>query len=205
MGRIFCLMGKSASGKDTIYSRLLHCSGLCLKPVVPYTTRPIRAGEIDGENYFFRTPEEAEAMQREGRIIEMRTYQTVQGPWQYFTADDGQIDLNQSDYLMISTPDAFIRIRDFFGRDRVIGIYIWTEDGLRLSRALERERRQKMPNYSELCRRYLADEKDFSEEKLQKAGITERFENDDLDRIVEQIAQRIRDKEQQEQTDGGIC
>lgn len=52
MGKIFCLMGKSASGKDTIYSRLLKMPELTLKKVIPYTTRPMRQGEIDGDTYF---------------------------------------------------------------------------------------------------------------------------------------------------------
>ena len=47
MGRIFYLMGKSATGKDTVYKELLHVKPE-LKTVVPYTTRPIRAGEENG-------------------------------------------------------------------------------------------------------------------------------------------------------------
>ncbi|WP_366559120.1 hypothetical protein [uncultured Eubacterium sp.] len=53
MGKIYCLMGKSASGKDTIYNRLLAMEELQLRRVVPYTTRPIRSGETEGESYFF--------------------------------------------------------------------------------------------------------------------------------------------------------
>ena len=52
---------------------------------------------------------------------------------------------------------------------------------MRLQRALERERRQENPKYEELCRRFLADEKDFSEEKLKEAGITKRFCNESLE------------------------
>ena len=55
MGNIYCLMGKSASGKDTIYNRLLAMERLHLRRVVPYTTRPMRSGEIDGQTYFFCT------------------------------------------------------------------------------------------------------------------------------------------------------
>lgn len=52
MGKIYCLMGKSASGKDTIYNRLLAMEELQLRRVVPYTTRPIRSGETE-ENLIF--------------------------------------------------------------------------------------------------------------------------------------------------------
>ena len=55
MGNIYCLMGKSASGKDTIYNRLLAMERLHLRRVVPYTTRPMRSGETDGQTYVFCT------------------------------------------------------------------------------------------------------------------------------------------------------
>ena len=43
MGKIFYLMGKSASGKDTLFKEILERIPE-LKTVVPYTTRPIRTG-----------------------------------------------------------------------------------------------------------------------------------------------------------------
>ncbi len=59
MSRIFYIMGKSASGKDTIYKKLLdRIPGL--KTITPYTTRPIRDGEVNGVEYFFTTREELE-------------------------------------------------------------------------------------------------------------------------------------------------
>ena len=53
MGKIFCLMGKSSTGKDTIYKRLLEDQELGLQRIVPYTTRPIREGEQEGVEYHF--------------------------------------------------------------------------------------------------------------------------------------------------------
>ena len=52
MNHIFYLMGKSSSGKDTVYSRILEDSELI--PIVLYTTRPIRAGEREGVGAFCR-------------------------------------------------------------------------------------------------------------------------------------------------------
>ena len=52
MGKIYYLMGKSASGKDHIYENLIQETALDLKPFVLYTTRPIRSGEQDGREYF---------------------------------------------------------------------------------------------------------------------------------------------------------
>lgn len=192
MGKIFCLMGKSASGKDTIYGKLLQMAEPVFKRVIPYTTRPARSGETDGETYYFRTDEQADAMERDGRIIEMRAYHTVHGVWKYFTADDGQIQPDKENYLMIGTLEAYEKIRDYFGPEHVCPIYIWADDGERLERALKRERTQKQPRYAEMCRRFLADEQDFSEENLEKAGITVRFENRNLDDTLSRILDYIR-------------
>ena len=92
MGKIYYLMGKSASGKDTIYRELLKkCPRL--RRVVLYTTRPMRDGECEGREYYFANPKTLETFEKQGKIIEMRTYQTVCGPWSYATVDDGRICL----------------------------------------------------------------------------------------------------------------
>ncbi len=191
MGKIYCLMGKSASGKDFVYKNLLLDESLNLQHIVLYTTRPIRIGETEGLTYFFRTNEEADEMERAGRVIEMRSYNTVHGIWKYFSADDGQIDLTKQDYLMIGTLEAYEKIRDYFGTENVIPIYVWVEDGERLARALKRERKQEQPKYAEMCRRFLADSQDFSEENLEKAGITHTFENLEKEQILEDVRDYI--------------
>ena len=58
MGKIFCLMGKSSCGKDTLYKRILSDSSLPLKTLIPYTTRPPRKEERNGVEYYFLTEEE---------------------------------------------------------------------------------------------------------------------------------------------------
>lgn len=188
MGNIYCLMGKSASGKDTIYNRLLAMERLHLRRVVPYTTRPMRSGETDGQTYVFCTEQQVAEFEEAGKIIELRAYHTVYGIWKYFTADDGQICLAESDYLMIGTLEAYEQIRDYFGMDKVCPVYVEVDDGLRLQRALDRERAQDQPKYAEMCRRFLADEEDFSEKNLKRAGITKRFQNTDLDQVTQEIA-----------------
>lgn len=193
MGKIFCIIGKSSSGKDTIYKGLLQRKELGLQRIVPYTTRPKRGGERDGEEYRFVSREEYERLKTQGQVIEARHYETVYGLWTYFTVRDEQL-AGDEDCLMIGTLESFCRIRDYFGNSTVIPIYLQIEDGERLRRALERERRQENPGYAELCRRYLADEKDFSEERLAEAGIGIRFDNSDLKRCMEQITEYIASK-----------
>ena len=180
MGKIFCVMGKSATGKDTIYQKLLNESKLDLKRIIPYTTRPIREGEVPGREYFFCTEEDVQKMDEEGRIVELRAYDTVYGVWKYFTVDDGNIQLDKENYILIGTLEAYTKIRDYFGVEHVVPIYIEVEDGERLLRAIAREKSQDVPKYEEMCRRFLADAKDFSEENLMAAGIEKRFVNVEL-------------------------
>lgn len=190
MGKIFYVMGKSASGKDTIYKKLLERFSW-LQTVVTYTTRPIRDGETEGVEYHFTSVPKLEQMKLEGNVIESRTYETVFGPWRYCTVNDGQIDLDRHDYLMIGTLESYRKTRDYFGSDKLVPLYVEVEDGERLFRALERERQQKNPKYAELCRRFLADEEDFCEEKLREAGIEKRYENTGLEQCLEELSEAI--------------
>lgn len=187
MGKIFCVMGKSATGKDTIYQKLLTESKLELKRIIPYTTRPIREGEVEGREYHFCTEEDVQRLDAEGRIVELRAYNTVYGIWKYFTVDDGNIQLEKENYLLIGTLEAYTKIRDYFGQDKVLPIYIEVEDGERLLRAISREKSQDVPKYEEMCRRFLADAKDFSEENLLAAGVEKRFVNVELTDTLSKI------------------
>lgn len=191
MGKIYCLMGKSASGKDTVYRKVLELLPE-LGTYVMYTTRPMREGEIPGKTYHYTNAGALEALSSEGKVIESRTYDTIYGPWTYATVDDGQIDLAAGDYLIPGTPESFVRLKAYFGANRVVPILLEVEDGERLIRAIRREQKEAKPKYEELCRRFLADAADFSEEKLQEAGISGRYVNDDPDRCAARIAEEIR-------------
>lgn len=190
MGKIFCVMGKSSSGKDTLYQMLKK--ELKFDSIVPYTTRPIREGETDGVEYHFVTEEEVAELEEAGKIIELRAYNTVHGIWKYFTADDAQIDLEHRNYLMIGTVEAYEKLKAYYGEEHLVPIYIEVDDGIRLQRALNREKLQEQPKYAEMCRRFLADEVDFSEEKLAEAGIEKRFVNKTLDETKQELMDYIR-------------
>ena len=169
-------MGKSASGKDTMYEKLLE--RFSLKKVVPYTTRPLRENEKNGKQYFFVSDEDYLEKEKKNQIIESRVYETVYGPWRYFTVDDGQIDLSlETDYLMIGTLESYQSIKKYFGQEVVVPLYLEVEDGVRLQRAMDREKKQLNPSYDEMCRRFLADQQDFSDERLEECGIHIKYKN----------------------------
>lgn len=184
--KIFYLLGKSASGKDTIYRHMKDDPDWRLETATLYTTRPMRDNEEEGVQYHFISEKRVEELENSGRVIEKRVYHTVYGPWSYLTVDDGQFR-EDGRYLMIGTLESYVKIRDYFGAECMEPIYLRLDDGVRLERALKREREQRVPGYAEMCRRFLADEADFSEDKLQQAGIRKYYDNTDLEACLREI------------------
>ncbi len=188
---IYIIMGKSATGKDTIFAQLIKDKELNLTRIIPYTTRPVRAGETDGEEYHFVDAAQLEKYISEGKVIERRQYNTVHGIWNYFTVDDNEYTKTGRDFIMITTLEAFNKLKEYYGAECVAPVYIEADDRERLRRAIDRESRQKQPSYEEVCRRYIADEHDFSEENLVSAGIEKRYRNDDIEDCIKAIKQDI--------------
>lgn len=184
-------MGKSSTGKDTIAKELLKDQSLNLKTIIMYTTRPIRDNENDGSEYYFINDDKLNAFIHSNKVIELRTYNTVKGLWSYATVDDGQVDLEKDHYLLIGTLEAYINLSKYFGKENIVPLYIIVDDGIRLERALRRERKQSNPDYEEMCRRFIADNKDFSEDKLNSANIVKCYKNDNLVRCMNEIKDDI--------------
>ena len=190
MGKIVYIRGKSSTGKDTIFKELIRKNAFNFKTIVSYTTRPIREGEKDGQEYFFTDEAGFNKLKDEGKVIEDRCYNTIHGPWRYFTVDDGQIN-DRDNYITIGTLESYVKICEYYGNNRIIPILVELDDGVRLQRALNREKKQDKPKYEEMCRRFLADSADFSEEKIQSAKIKRRFYNNELNVCLQEIEDYI--------------
>ena len=200
MGKIYYIIGKSSTGKDSIEQRLVADPELQLREITQYTTRPKRDGETEGVEYHFITEKEEEKLRKAGKIIEMRAYNTVHGIWKYMMVDDGAVDLEKHDYVAVGTLASYNEVRRFFPEGKVVPIYVDVEKGERLYRAVIRERKSAYPKYEELCRRFLADEADFDEAHLKAVGlmneageILNRIENRDLSETVEKIKAFIKE------------
>lgn len=191
MGKLFYIMGKSASGKDTIYQRLLANPEFHFQRLVIYTTRPVRDGEKDGQEYYFVDEEKFQELKAAGKIIEDRGYETVYGLWRYFTADN--MNLKENNYLGIGTLESYRQLKAYYGEELLCPIYIEVEDGERLKRAITREETQEVPKYEEMCRRFLADSRDFSEPNRETAGITRSFQNMDINTCLSDIEKYLKD------------
>jgi guanylate kinase len=192
MKKIVIIMGKSSSGKDTIYKKLIERTNL--KTIVPYTTRPQRTGEINGKDYYFVTDKYLE--ENKQNIIESRTYDTVHGKWTYCEMMDHQLSETSDDnYILITTLEGYNGFLEYFGKEKLVPVYIYVDNGIRLQRALEREKSQAFPKYTELCRRFLADEEDFADEKLLSAGVTNQFENNNLEEVLSEIIDMLKSED----------
>ena len=190
MGKLFYIMGKSASGKDTIYQKLLESPEFHFRRLIIYTTRPIRDGEKDGQEYYFVNEESFQSLKAAGKIIEDRGYESVYGLWRYFTVDN--MDLENYNYLGIGTLESYEQLKKYYGENQVCPIYIEVEDGERLKRAIAREETQEVPKYEEMCRRFLADSQDFSEANIRAAGISRRFQNMDFITCMSDIEKHVK-------------
>lgn len=180
-------MGPSNSGKDTIIRTLVKENKFALKEMIMSTTRPIRTGEVNGREYYFKTVEEILDLERQGKIIEKRMYNTIYGPWYYFTPTTN-IDLENNNYIGSNTLEGLDQFIKFYGVENIISLLIKVDDGTRLQRALDREKKEENPKYQELCRRFLEDSIDFSEENISKRHITSIIDNNSsLDNTLEKV------------------
>lgn len=188
---LFMLIGKSASGKDTLMQYVLTWYKK-IKPLVTYTTRPRRANEQDGVNYHFVSEEEMLELESFGCILEKRCYNTTQGYWYYFTCKDEQLKDN---VITIGTLESFSNLKHKLG-NVIVPIYVDMEPERRLRFAINRACEDKEPDFCEVCRRFLADESDYSNSNLELAGIPESnvFFNSDSQETAKKIIKFMEDK-----------
>lgn len=149
--KLIALFGESGTGKDTIQKWLVK--NYSLNGLVSYTTRPKRAGENNGVDYCFIDENFFQDLISQNKLLEY----TVFNNWYYGTPS---MDLKQ-DCVNIGVFNIMginnIKLA-FKSTIDVLPIKIETSDKTKLLRALQRESN---PNCSEICRRFLADKKDF--------------------------------------------
>lgn len=198
MREILYLIGKSSSGKDTIKTKLIDALNKInykTKELVLYTTREIRNGEIDGVDYNFVSELSYQKYLQDNKIIESRTYNKVQGTVRYFTVfNDSFFDESEGYVIGIGTLESYNELKSYFAKKdkfeiQINAIYLEVENSNRLLRAIRRELKEEKEkqNFEEVCRRFEADEMDYSTKKLEESGIEKVFTNNSIDTTVEEI------------------
>ena len=193
IGKIFMITGPSSSGKDAIYNGLREIFKDKLMPIVMYSTRPRRNGEINGREYHFIDDNKLKKL--ENKIIESRVYDVIvdnnSALWTYATVDDGTINLNKNNYIMVGPLKSVASMRKYFDDNRIIPFFIEVDQSIRIERAIAREQNGNH-NYNEMCRRWLADMEDFSKSKIEEAEyIFKVYNNSDLDSVLFNITKII--------------
>ena len=151
--KLIALFGESGSGKTTILNWMVEHYPNTLHQVIACTTRPMREGESNGDPYNFLTIEDFTKKILNGEMIEATTFRD----WFYGTELHA---LSASSInIAIFSPEALNCILED-SRIQVVPVYISTDGKIRLLRSLTRE---ESPDCYEICRRYLADLKDFAD------------------------------------------
>ena len=149
--KIIALFGESGAGKDTI-QKWIAKNYSNINTIISCTTRPKRDYEKDGIDYYFLSNEDFAKKVLDGTMLEATSFRE----WFYGTPLSS-LDNNKINVGVFNIQGIDCLLQD--NRLEVLPIHIYTTGKERLIRSLNREDN---PDCIEICRRFLADEQDFS-------------------------------------------
>lgn len=173
------LLGKSASGKDTVVNKLIH-NYYGYEKIITWTTRPMRPGEKQDLTYHFTDDEDFEEKIEEGFFAEWKKYNSVFGTWYYGTAVQ-DITNNPNNKIIILTPSGYEDIKEYINNEEILSVYL--DSSLR---TLYKRLKFRGDNPKEIKRRLLHDIKDFKGIK-NKVNVVIKNNTRDLDELTELI------------------
>ena len=157
MIKILTIIGKSASGKDTILKELKNLVAEIdifnkFNFVIKNTTRPKRDNEVDGVDYHFITDDEfTDKLLNKNEMVAATSFNN----WGYGICKN---DLKEDKInVVILSPEELSCFFDTYDIDIKV-IYVKATDKIRLIRSLKREEN---PDINEIWRRYETDNKQF--------------------------------------------
>ena len=183
MRKIFAIMGKASTGKDTLTKMLSET--LELPIALSFTTRPMRAGEKQGVEYNFISDDDFWDLHGCDLLAEYTSYEVASGEtWHYGLTKE---ELEKADYvLVIVNPDGLKQLKEIYGH-KICSILIDAPADVRIKRYLDRDTITET-KAEECCRRFLADQKDFK-------GITTNYKvtnAGDLEKVYKRLETVIR-------------
>ena len=189
------LLGKTASGKDTILNELVKKYNY--RKMITYTTRPMRKGEIQDKTYHFISDEEFLKKKEEGFFLEYNEFNTAEGVWRYGSAKEDYLNATD-DTVIILTPSGLSALKVYIARQKVdidiISIYIYANNN-----TIEKRLKKRGDKKEEADRRIKADNVDFDGVQNVVDRIFYNNNTNDLDEVVkkihEYITYRIGDKQ----------
>lgn len=190
---ILVLMGKTASGKDSIAKELYR--NYQLRKILAYTTRPPRQGEFDGVDYHFISNSEFQKGIKYDAFVEWKSYQTVDGEWFYGTARKDIL----KDGVLILTPQG---VKDLYQNSNQIirTVYIKASEDVLMQRLVARG-----DNPAEANRRLKHDNLDFDDSIIKQFVDYEILnEGRQIPEIAEEIANYWKREKNEVHRDGFI-
>lgn len=178
--RIVVLSGPSGTGKSTIVNRLVDLAPVKLLKAISATTRRPRAGEKDGEDYYFLAPADFERKRQAEEFLE---YAEVFGSGSWYGTLKGELERAEHSgawaLLEIDVQGARNVARAY---PEAVTIFLTAAN----DRDYEQRLRRRGTETEEALQRRLA----IAREELAAADFyRHRVVNDDLDRAVREIAQ----------------
>ena len=180
--KLFCLLGYSSCGKDTILKQVLKDME-DLQPVVSTTTRPMRDGETEGIEYYFIS--DTEFFNKGSDFVEQRVYHTKveedgvekDATWRYGIE---RAELEKGDYLIVIVDSlGYKELKDYVGNSRIVPIFITAPEEDLFERAKKRGDLE-----AEFERRLKDDKERFFDFRVRTVFDTIKNENGKLDEAV---------------------
>ena len=157
--KIIAIVGKSCTGKSELERRLANRG---YHKATSYTTRPMRIGEVDGEDYYFISKEKFFEMEQNGELLEKTSYEVSGSTW-YYGLGVGSFKDDVTNILVVNPSGLFQLLDNEKITDRIYVVFLHSELKDRINRYLLREKVDKsnLEKYVVLIDRVLQDEKDF--------------------------------------------
>lgn len=158
--KVFMIIGKSFSGKDTLLNKILSDKEFCkknnLERLVRYTTRKQRPGEVDGVDYHFLSDEEFKNYSGNADDIVISSYNSEYGLLYYWT-DFGKLESGKN-YIAVSDVESIEDYKKILG-NRLCLIYLLPPDWVLFERFSRRDDNSEYDElkYKEIHRRYIDD------------------------------------------------
>ena len=149
---LIAIYGPSGCGKDTIKRAILKKDKVLFNNIIGATTRPKREKEINGKDYYFMSNEEFAENILNCNMMEAASF----NGWFYGTLRTSLI-FNKIN-IGIFNMEALQTLLEDYEELNILPVWISVNDKERLIRTLNRE---KNPNCTEICRRFIADYNDY--------------------------------------------
>lgn len=180
---IIVLLGKTASGKDTVCNELLKHG---FSKLVTYTSRPMRPSESRDKTYHFISKEEFEVLISKGFFAEYTSYNTSDGVWYYGSAIDDY--KSNSDQIIILNPSGYEQILNSINKEQIISFYIYSN--LKTIKQRLKKRGDKKEEYE---RRIEADLADFKGLENKVDHIVYNNDRNTIDEVVDKILSYLKE------------